>query len=67
MILTVTLNPTIDRVVEIPNFQINKVSRIEKERVRLDGGKGINVSQIVRVLGEETLVIGWIGGSNSKI
>ncbi len=63
MILTVTLNAVLDRVVEIPNFQLGKVNRIEKERARIAGGKGINVSRVVKALGEDTLCTGWLGGT----
>ena len=62
MILTVTLNPVLDRVVEIPDFRVGKVNRVEKERIRVAGGKGINVSRVVKILGEPTLATGWLGG-----
>ena len=62
MILTVTLNPVLDRVVEIPDFRVGKVNLLEKERIRLAGGKGINVSRVAKVLGEPTLATGWLGG-----
>lgn len=62
MILTVTLNPVLDRVVEIPDFRVGKVNRVEKERIRVAGGKGINVSRVAKILGEPTLATGWLGG-----
>ena len=66
MILTVTLNPTVDRVIEIPDFRISRVNKIKRERIRIAGGKGINVSRMVKILGEETLATGWIGGNNGR-
>jgi len=66
MILTVTLNPTLDRVVEIPNFEVGKVNGIEGERMRIAGGKGINVSRVVKALGAKTVATGWTGGKNGK-
>jgi len=62
MILTVTLNTVLDRVVEIPNFKSGKVNRIKRERARIAGGKGVNVSRVVKALGEDTLCTGWLGG-----
>jgi len=62
MILTVTLNPVLDRVVEIPDFRVGKVNRVEEERIRVAGGKGINVSRVAKILGEPTLASGWLGG-----
>ncbi len=62
MILTVTLNPVLDRVVEVPDFRVGKVNRVEKERIRVAGGKGINVSRVAKILGEPTLATGWLGG-----
>jgi tagatose 6-phosphate kinase len=62
MILTVTLNPVLDRVVEIPDFRVGKVNPVEKERIRVAGGKGINVSRVAKTLGEPTLATGWLGG-----
>ena len=61
MIITVTLNPAIDKTVGINNFAIDCVNRIST--VRLDaGGKGINVSKNVLSLGGESKAIGFLGG-----
>ena len=65
MILTVTLNPVLDRVVEIPDFRVGRVNPIEKERIRVAGGKGINVSRVAKTLGEPTLATGWLGGRSA--
>lgn len=65
MILTVTLNPVLDRVVEIPDFGVARVNLVEKERVRVAGGKGINVSRVAKTLGEPTLATGWLGGRSA--
>lgn len=61
MIITVTLNPAIDKTVEINNVHINSVNRVSS--VRLDaGGKGINVSKIIVSLGGKSKALGFLGG-----
>ena len=49
MIITVTLNPALDKTIEIDNFKINNVNRIVSTRVDA-GGKGINVSKVINEL-----------------
>lgn len=65
MIYTVTLNPALDKTVEIPNFTIGNVNRITQ--IRTDpGGKGINVSKVIQALGGESLALGILGGSTGS-
>jgi len=62
MIVTVTLNPALDKSITVPSFAVNCVNRAEE--VRLDpGGKGINVSKTVFALGGKTLALGILGGA----
>ncbi|MCD4783121.1 MAG: 1-phosphofructokinase [Candidatus Eremiobacteraeota bacterium] len=61
MICTVTLNPAYDKTVEVTDLIPHHVNEIKE--VRFDpGGKGINVSRIVRELEFPTKVLGIIGG-----
>ena len=61
MIYTVTLNPARDRSVVIPDFAAGKVNRITE--IRNDpGGKGINVSKIIKELGGASIAMGVLGG-----
>ena len=66
MIYTVTLNPALDKTVEIPDFKLGSVNRITK--VRTDpGGKGINVSKVIAALGGESEALGILGGDTGKV
>ncbi|WP_018752522.1 1-phosphofructokinase [Paenibacillus sanguinis] len=61
MIYTITLNPSIDYIVEIEELTLGGLNRIRNE-VKLPGGKGINVSRILRELGTDSLATGFLGG-----
>lgn len=61
MILTVTLNVAIDKRYVVENFTIGKVMRV-KECNYTAGGKGLNVSKVATIAGEEVLATGFIGG-----
>ncbi len=61
MICTVTLNPAIDKTVEIPSFTVDAVNRAV--HVRKDpGGKGINVSKVIESLGGDSVAYAVLGG-----
>ena len=63
MIVTVTMNPAIDKTVDIGKFERGDLNRIK--RVELDaGGKGINVSKTIRELGGESIATGFVGGTS---
>ncbi|EUJ21454.1 1-phosphofructokinase [Listeria aquatica] len=61
MIYTVTLNPSIDYIVEVENFSIGALNRM-KEDHKLPGGKGINVSRVLGQLQIESKASGFLGG-----
>lgn len=61
MILTITLNPSIDRRYNIEDFERGKVYR-PTEFQFTPGGKGLNVTRVIRDLGEMVLATGFLGG-----
>ena len=65
MIITVTLNPAIDKTVTIPNFNAGEVNRIETLRSDV-GGKGINVSKCLKELGCESMAAAFWGGDAGR-
>ncbi len=65
MIYTVTLNPALDKTVEIPSLKVDAVNRITSMRTD-PGGKGINVSKVIRELGRESIATGILGGSTGR-
>lgn len=66
MIVTVTMNPAIDKTVDIDVLERGGLNRIH--HVELDaGGKGINVSKTIHELGGMSLATGFIAGNAGKI
>ena len=66
MIYTVTLNPALDKTVEIPGMALDTVNRITEMRTD-PGGKGINVSKVIAKLGGESCAAGILGGGSGKM
>lgn len=65
MICTVTLNPALDKTVEIPDLTIDSVNRITTMRTD-PGGKGINVSKVISKLGGKSVAMGILGGDTGN-
>lgn len=66
MIATVTLNPSLDKTLTVDALVADDTNRAVA--VRLDpGGKGINVSRVVREFGGQTLAMGLLGGHNGEL
>lgn len=61
MIYTVTLNPSIDYIVRLETLQLGMVNRIQED-FKLPGGKGINVSRILKQLNVDSVALGYLGG-----
>lgn len=65
MIYTVTLNPALDKTVEIPGMALDIVNRITEMRTD-PGGKGINVSKVIAKLGGKSRAAGILGGESGR-
>lgn len=61
MIYTVTFNPALDYVVKVDNFTTGTVNRTVSEEI-FYGGKGINVSAVLRELGYASTALGFVAG-----
>lgn len=61
MIYTVTFNPSLDYVVNVPDFETGKVNRTTGETI-FPGGKGINVSIVLNNLGIDNKALGFTAG-----
>ena len=61
MIYTVTFNPAIDYVVRMDQFILDTVNRTTAEEIYY-GGKGINVSTVLKELGQDSVALGFIAG-----
>lgn len=62
MILTVTLNPSIDIQYQMNECNVDAVNRVSKVN-KTAGGKGLNVTRVLRQLNKEVRATGFIGGS----
>lgn len=61
MIWTLTVNPSLDYNVQLENFAEGKVNRSSRETITA-GGKGINVSFVLKNLGIASTALGFAGG-----
>ncbi|MCM3117744.1 1-phosphofructokinase [Neobacillus sp. MER 74] len=61
MIYTLTLNPSVDYIVKLESFQLGELNRTVEE-AKFPGGKGINVSTVLKHFGTSSIALGFIGG-----
>ena len=61
MIYTITFNPAIDLVVKVPNCELGTLNRSVEENY-VAGGKGINMSVILKRLGFDNTATGFLAG-----
>ena len=65
MIYTVTFNPSLDYIVSVNDFRLGATNRTDSELI-LPGGKGINVSTVLKHLGFDSTALGFIAGFTGK-
>ena len=65
MIYTITMNPALDYIIETDHFETGTINRIREEHLYA-GGKGINVSMILRELGMDSTALGFAAGFTGK-
>ncbi len=61
MIYTLTFNPSLDYIVTVPQFTCGVVNRTSGELI-YPGGKGINVSMVLKNLGYDSTALGFLAG-----
>lgn len=66
MIYTLTLNPSLDYMVEAANFKQGIINRPESTRL-YPGGKGINVSIVLSNLGFQSTALGFTAGETGRL
>lgn len=65
MIYTITFNPALDYIVEVDKFEKDEINRVSSELI-LPGGKGINVSIVLKNLDINSTALGFIAGFTGK-
>ena len=66
MIVTITLNPSLDRTVTVHGLMVDESNRWTSLR-HYAGGKGIDVSRAIHEMGGQTIAYGFIGGPEGRI
>lgn len=61
MVLTVTLNPSVDRALFIEELRVGDTNRVIRTETDA-GGKGVNLSRVLCEMGGDTVATGFIGG-----
>ena len=62
MILTVTMNPSVDISYPLEKFNLDTVNRVAKA-IKTPGGKGLNVTRVLKQLDDKVTATGLIGGA----
>ena len=65
MITTIVLNPAVDKIYFVDNFEPGNLYRV-RDTVISAGGKGINVARVASILGEKVTAIGFKGGQTGN-
>jgi 1-phosphofructokinase family hexose kinase len=66
MVVTVTLNPAVDKTLVVPDFRWQRVFRVA-ETFLYPSGKGVNVARVLVRLGTSACCLGFIGGATGQL
>jgi 1-phosphofructokinase family hexose kinase len=66
MIYTLTLNPAVDRELTVPTMEFDSVLRASEARVDF-GGKGFNVSRLLKSMETPSTAVGFLGGRAGEL
>lgn len=66
MIITVTMNPSMDYSYAIPHFQLGATNRFQ-EPIQSVGGKGINAGRTAALSGSQVMVTGFLAGDQGEL
>ena len=66
MVYTITFNPALDYIIKVPGYNEGAVNRTSEEKI-LAGGKGINVSWVLKNLGVKNTALGFLSGFTGEI
>ncbi len=61
MIYTLTFNPAVDYYITVDDLKLGEVNRTKSEQIHF-GGKGINVSLVLKEFGIQSVALGFVGG-----
>jgi 1-phosphofructokinase len=61
MVLSVTLNPSVDHQIFLEQLKVRDTNRVKRTEIDA-GGKGVNLSRVFAELGGETTATGFLGG-----
>lgn len=62
MILSVTMNPSVDISYPLDTLKLNTVNRSDQTK-KTAGGKGLNVARVISLMGEQVIATGFLGGT----
>ncbi len=66
MILTVTLNPAVDKTCHINELMLGQVNRLQSVK-SIAGGKGVNVTKVLRQFDYSVIAMGFLGGYSGQM
>lgn len=66
MIISVSLNPAVDKIIYIDNFEAGKMFKTNNIKISA-GGKGVNVAKVISCLKNSVLLHGFVAGNTGRL